>query len=70
MYMACRDGFYTPALKRAGASEVTGVDSSAEMIRLAEQEELRQPLGCTYPHQDAAIFESIGSIDGVVSMYR
>ena len=47
--MACGDGFYTRLLKQAGASGVTGVDVSAEMIRLAEQEELRNPLGRLHP---------------------
>ena len=69
MEMACGDGFYTRLLKRAGASKVTGVDVSAEMIRLAEQEELRQPLGCRYLHQDVATLEPTGPVDVVVAMY-
>lgn len=69
MDMACGDGFYTRLLKRAGASKVTGVDVSAEMIRLAEQEELRQPLGCRYLHQDVATLEPAGPMDVVVAMY-
>ena len=69
MDMACGDGFYTRLLKRAGASKVTGVDVSAEMIRLAEQEELRQPLGCRYLHQDVATLEPAGPVDVVVAMY-
>ena len=67
--MACGDGFYTRLLKRAGASDVTGVDVSAEMIRLAEQEERRHPLGCVYLHQDVTAFEPSGSVDLVVGMY-
>ena len=34
--LACGDGFYTRKIKQAGALEVTGVDLSAEMIKLAE----------------------------------
>ena len=34
--LACGEGFYTRLLKRAGAAAVTGVDVSAEMIRLAD----------------------------------
>ncbi len=67
--MACGDGFYTRLLKRAGASEVTGLDVSAEMIRMAEQEERRRPLGCAYLHQDVAAFEPSKTVDLVVAMY-
>ena len=35
--LACGDGFYTRQIKQAGTLEVTGVDLSAEMIKLAEQ---------------------------------
>ena len=69
MDMACGDGFYTRLLKRAGAAEVTGVDVSAEMIRLAEEAEARQPLGCRYIHQDVAALEPTGPVDVVVGMY-
>ena len=48
--LACGDGFYTRQIKQAGALEVTGVDLSAEMIKLAEQEERTRPLGCKYLH--------------------
>ena len=67
--MACGDGFYTRLLKRAGAAEVTGVDISAEMIRMAEREETRSPLGCAYLHEDAAAFEPAGPVDLVVAIY-
>ena len=67
--MACGDGIFTRLLKRAGAAEVTGIDISAEMIRLAEQSEAKAPLGCTYLHQDVAEFEPSGAVDLVVAMY-
>lgn len=67
--MACGDGFYTRLLKRAGASEVTGVDISKEMIRLANHEEARNPLGCTYLHLDAAAFSPPEPVDLVVATY-
>lgn len=67
--MACGEGFYTRLLKRAGASEVTGVDISAEMIRLAEDREARHPLGCRYVRADAAAFRPEGPVDLVVAMY-
>lgn len=62
-------GFYTRLLKRAGASEVTGVDVSSAMIRLAEQEEKRHPLGCSYRHQGVAALKSSATVDLVVAMY-
>ena len=67
--MACGDGFYTRLLKQAGAAQVTGVDISIEMIRLAEQEESRNPLGCTYLNGDAAAFEPADPVDLVVATY-
>ena len=68
--LACGEGFYTRLLRKAGAAEVTGVDISPEMIRLAEQEEERAPLGCRYRCQDAADFEPEGgAMDLVVAMY-
>ena len=67
--MACGEGFYTRLLKLAGASEVTGVDISAEMIRLAENREARHPLGCRYVRADAAAFRLQGPVDLVVAMY-
>lgn len=67
--LACGDGFCTRLLKHAGAAEVTGVDVSIEMIRLAEQEERRRPLGCAYLHGDAAAFEPEEPVDPVVAMY-
>ena len=68
--LACGGGFYTRLLKRAGAAAVTGVDVSGEMIRVAEREEAREPLGCSYLHRDVADFEpEPGAVDVVVAMY-
>ena len=67
--MACGEGFYTRLLKRAGASAVTGVDISEEMIRLAENQEARRPLGCRYERADAAAFQLQKPVDLVVAMY-
>lgn len=68
--LACGGGFYTRLLKRAGAAAVTGVDVSAEMIRVAEREETRHPLGCAYLCLDVADLDpEPGSVDLVVAMY-
>ena len=68
--LACGGGFYARLLKRAGAAAVTGVDVSAEMIRVAEREEVRDPLGCSYLCRDVADLEpEPGAADLVVGMY-
>ena len=67
--LACGDGFYTRMLRRAGAASVTGVDISAEMIRLAEESERRRPLGCAYVQADAAGFVPDEPVDLVVAAF-
>lgn len=67
--LACGEGFYTRKIKQAGAAAVTGVDISAEMIRLAEDEERERPLGCQYFNRDVAELEIAESVDVVVAMY-
>lgn len=67
--MACGDGYYTRLLKQSGASEAIGVDVSAEMLRRAEAEEKRNPLGCTYRRSDIAAFEPGEPVDVVGAMY-
>ena len=69
LHLACGDGFYTRLLKEAGASSVTGVDLSAEMIRLAEESERRRPLGCSYVRADAADFRPSEPVDLVVAAF-
>ena len=67
--VACGEGFYTRMLKQAGAAEVTGVDLSAEMIRLAEVAEQQSPLGCRYVCQDVAEYNPAEPVDVVVAMF-
>ena len=67
--MACGEGFYTRILKQAGASEVTGVDLSEEMIRLAKLAEQQTPLGCRYLCRDVAEYKPTESVDTVVAMF-
>ncbi len=67
--MACGDGYYTRLLKRAGAAEVTGVDVSAEMVRRAEEQEKREPLGCLYRQSEVAEFEPPQPVDVIVGVY-
>ena len=64
----CGDGHNTRILARAGA-HMTGVDLSARMIGLAQDEERRTPLGIRYTrasYTDLALFAG-ASFDAVVS---
>ena len=67
--LACGEGYYTRLLKSAGAAEITGVDISEEMIRLAEQQEREKPLGCRYVCSDVADYRPTEPVDLVVAMY-
>ncbi len=67
--LACGDGFYSRVLKQKGARRVVGVDLSEQMIRLARQQEARQPLGIEYLVQDARRLETDGTFDVVVAAY-
>ncbi|MER3514998.1 MAG: class I SAM-dependent methyltransferase, partial [Chloroflexota bacterium] len=65
--LACGQGFLCRELARRGA-QVTGVDASGEMIRLARTYESGNPLGITYLHADAADLRDLddGSFDIVI----
>lgn len=67
--LACGEGFYTRLLKQAGARDITGVDVSGAMIRLAEGQERENPLGCRYVCADVADYRPAGPVDLVVAMY-
>jgi ubiquinone/menaquinone biosynthesis C-methylase UbiE len=51
--VACGDGWLTRELRKAGASEVVGIDISEKMIELARWQETKEPLGIEYRVQDA-----------------
>jgi ubiquinone/menaquinone biosynthesis C-methylase UbiE len=67
--LACGEGFFTRFLKQAGASRVVGVDISAGMIRLAQEEEARQRLGLFYQVHDVMTLELSERFDLVVAAY-
>ena len=58
--LACGEGFYTRKLKALGAARVVGVDQSAGMIRLAEQQEAADPCGVEYVCRDARDLGDLG----------
>lgn len=67
--LACGEGIYTRKIKQLGASAVVGVDLSSEMIKLAEAEERKNPIGCQYLVNDALNLGKIGDFDMVMCMY-
>lgn len=67
--LACGEGIYTRKIKRLGAATAIGVDLSAEMIKLAEEEERKNPIGCQYLVKDAMSLGKIGDFDVVMCMY-
>lgn len=67
--LACGGGFYTRRVKQRGAANVTGIDLSPSMIKLARAEEAEEKLGITYHIGDAKDFELEGQFDLAISAY-
>lgn len=67
--LACGDGMGSRLLKQWGAAHVVGIDISAQMIELAQQQEHAQPLGIEYHVADAARLGKIGAFDRVTAAY-
>lgn len=67
--LACGEGRYCRTLKQRGAARVVGVDISAGMIKLAEQQERRESLGIEYICRDVLALGKIGEFDLVVASF-
>ena len=67
--LACGEGADSRRLKKLGAADVLGVDISHEMIRLAEQAERDEPLGCRYLVANVAELEFEERFDLVVGAF-
>src|SRR5262245_12457695 len=67
--LACGEGYYTRELRHRGAARVLGVDLSEGMIRLAQEEEKRSPLGIEYVVGNARNFDGGQRFDLVVAAY-
>ena len=65
--LACGSGILTRKIKQLGATNVVGVDISAEMIALAQKSEQESPLGIRYVREDVAQLEPMGSFDLVTA---
>jgi ubiquinone/menaquinone biosynthesis C-methylase UbiE len=67
--LACGEGFYARLIKRAGAERVVGVDLSAEMIAMAHDQEMAEPLGITYIAGPAESLGPIGPFEVVSAAF-
>jgi len=67
--LACGEGIYTRKIKALGAAKILGVDLSSEMIKLAEAEEIKNPIGCEYLVNDALSLDKVDDFDVVMCMY-
>lgn len=66
--VGCGDGTYARMVARQGAVHVEGMDSSAEMIGLAESIEREESLGIRYHVHDLATMPTLGVFDLVVAV--
>jgi ubiquinone/menaquinone biosynthesis C-methylase UbiE len=67
--LACGEGFYTRMLRLQGAKRVVGIDLSKAMIKLAQEEERKQPLGIEYQVQDARGLKLNEEFDLAIAAY-
>lgn len=65
--LCCGEGRVARLLARKGA-QVVGIDLSVELLKAAEEKEVKQPLGINYYQNDAQTLEGVqdGVFDGVV----
>jgi SAM-dependent methyltransferase len=66
--VGCGDGFYARLVAEKGAEQIAGMDSSGEMIRLAEAAETERPLGIQYHVHDVTTMPVLGSFDLVIAV--
>ena len=68
--IGCGEGYCSRALKAMGASQVEGIDISPEMIELAKQQELNNPMGINYLTGDVTCLAyDDDSFDMVLGMF-
>ncbi len=67
--IGCGPGVYTRPLKQMGAARVVGLDYAPEMIKQAQAEETRSPLGIEYILGDMFAPVRLGSFDLAVASF-
>jgi len=67
--LACGEGYTSRQFKSYGANKVVGVDISSEMIKLAQAQETRRPLGIKYLCSSAQALGCIGEFDMVAGIF-
>ena len=68
--LACGEGIYARKMKRKGASKVMGLDLSGNILKLAIEEERKNPLGgLEYHVHDASIPKKMGEFDLILAAY-
>ena len=67
--LACGEGFNTRRLKTIGAARAVGVDISTEMIRLAREQEEREPLSIEYRVSAVQELPIIDQFDVVTAVF-
>jgi ubiquinone/menaquinone biosynthesis C-methylase UbiE len=67
--LACGEGINARIIKQAGAARVVGVDESKEMIRLAEAEEAKEPLGIEYIQSSVQELGKVDEFDIITAVF-
>ncbi|WP_102794338.1 class I SAM-dependent methyltransferase [Bowmanella denitrificans] len=67
--LACGEGFHTRMLRYRGAAQVMGVDISAAMVALANEQESKRPLGIDYIRCDVRELALAKQFDLVFASY-
>ena len=67
--LGCGDGYITRALAQLKPACIKGLDISTEMIKLANNEEQKNPLGITYQQGDILHLDLAEQFDVVTAIY-
>lgn len=67
--LGCGSGYYTRQFKQRGAKRVVGVDIFVHILKLAQQEKVRKPLGIEYLVHDVCELGELGCFDLVASSF-
>jgi SAM-dependent methyltransferase len=67
--LACGTGLFTRTIRRWGAARVLGVDTSADMVRVARAHEEEERLGVEYTMGEISALGDLGKFDCAVAIY-